>query len=143
MPFYQFTISSDSVSARRKAEIAKAITEAHCKVTGAPAVFVSCSFVEVPPGGLFLGGVPDTRTRMVGLIRRRPEAVKRELLVKLAQAWSAATGEHIDTVIMFLVDIPGYQAFENGELLPEADAELEELRCAESAGNLSERRTPT
>jgi len=137
MPFYQFTISADSTSARKKAEIAKAITEAHCKTTGAPADFVSCSFVEIPSGGLFLGGVPDTRTRMVGLIRRRPEALKRELLVKLAEAWSSATGEHIDNVIMFLVDVPGYQAFENGELLPEADGELENMRQLAGAGTNS------
>jgi phenylpyruvate tautomerase PptA (4-oxalocrotonate tautomerase family) len=130
MPFYQFTISKDSVSARKKADIARAITQTHCDLTGAPAHFVSCSFVEVPADGLFLGGVPDKRTRMVGLIRRRPEAVKRELLLALAQAWSSATGEDIDSVIMFLVDIPGYQAFENGELLPEADAELEQTRAA-------------
>jgi|RhiMethySRZTD1v2_1073278.scaffolds.fasta_scaffold1089971_2 phenylpyruvate tautomerase PptA (4-oxalocrotonate tautomerase family) len=132
MPFYQFTISPDSVSARKKVEIAKAITEAHCKTTGAPPDFVSCSFVEIPAGGLYLGGVPDTRTRMVGLIRQRPEALKRELLLNLAKAWSAATGEPIEQAIMFLVDIPGYQAFENGELLPEADAEYENLKRAVS-----------
>jgi len=39
-----------SASARKNAEIAKAITEAHCKTTGAPADFVSCSFVEIPSG---------------------------------------------------------------------------------------------
>ena len=134
MPFYQFTISPDSISARKKAEIAKAVTQAHCRTTGAPADWVSCSFVEIPAGGLFLAGVPDTRTRMVGLIRRRPEALKRELLLSLAQAWSDATGEHIDKVIMFLVDVPGYQAFENGELLPEADAEYENLKKLAVAG---------
>lgn len=133
MPFYQFTVSSDSVSAQKKAEIARAMTEAHCRITGAPADFVSCSFVVVPADGLFLGGVADRRTRMVGLIRRRPEAVKRQLLLELAQAWSSATGEPIDSVIMFLVDIPGFQAFENGELLPEADAELEAVARATTA----------
>ena len=130
MPFYQFTVSADSVSAHKKVEIAKAMTDAHCRITGAPADFVSCSFVVVPADGLFLGGVPDRRTRMVGLIRRRPEALKRQLLLELAQAWASATGEPIDKVIMFLVDIPGFQAFENGELLPEADAELEALTRA-------------
>lgn len=121
MPFYQFTVTTGSISAQRKAEIAHAITTTHCEVTGAPKEYVSCSFVEMPPGNLFLAGKAAEGTRMVGLIRRRTEELKKELLVKLAQAWSSATGEPITAVVMFLVDIPGYQAFENGVLLPEAD----------------------
>ena len=58
---------------------------------------------------------------MVGLIRRRSESLKRELLLKLAEAWSAATGQPVTEAVMFLVHIPGDQAFENGVLLPEAD----------------------
>ena len=127
MPFYQFTVSPDSISARRKAEIAKAITETHCEVTGAPADYVSCTFIEVPDGSLFLAGHAVRGTRMVGLIRRRPEALKRELLMKLGQAWSSATGEPLTSVVMFLVEIPGYQALENGVLLPDADEELKAL----------------
>ena len=127
MPFYQFTITPDSTSARRKVEIAKAITETHCRVTGAPADYVSCSFVEVPSGNLFLAGQPASGTRMVGLIRRRPEALKRELLIALAEAWSSATGEPTTAVVMFLAEIPGYQASENGMLLPDADDELKAL----------------
>ena len=127
MPFYQFTITSDSVSARRKAEIAQAITETHCKVTGAPADYVNVSFVEVGQGALYLAGKPASGTRMVGLIRRRPEALKRELLLSLAQAWSTATGEPVKSVVMFLVEIPGYQAMENGVLLQDADEEHRQL----------------
>jgi len=121
MPFYQFTVTKGSVSAQRKAEIARAITAAHCEVTGAPADYVSCSFAEVPADNLYLAGEPIVGTRMVGLIRRRPEPLKRELLLKLADAWSSATGEPITAVVMFLVDVPGYQALEYGVLLPEAD----------------------
>jgi phenylpyruvate tautomerase PptA (4-oxalocrotonate tautomerase family) len=124
MPLYQFTVTAGSISAQRKAEIARAVTTTHCEVTGAPSDYVSCSFVEVPHGNLFLAGEASPGTRMVGLIRRRSEELKRELLLKLAQAWSSATGEPITEVVMFLVDIPGYQAFENGVLLPEADQDV-------------------
>ena len=127
MPFYQFTVTTGSISAQRKAEIARAVTATHCEVTGAPKDYVSCAFVEVPPGNLFLAGKAEAGTRMVGLIRRRSEALKKELLVKLAQAWSSATGEPITAVVMFLVDIPGYQAFENGVLLPEADQDAQAI----------------
>jgi phenylpyruvate tautomerase PptA (4-oxalocrotonate tautomerase family) len=125
MPFYQFTITPDSISAKRKTEIAKAITAVHCEVTGAPIDYVSVSFVEVPAGSLYLGGEALSGTRMVGLIRRRSEELKRELLLKLAGAWSEATGEPVTEVIMFLIDVPGYQAFEHGMLLPEADQDAQ------------------
>lgn len=128
MPFYQFTVSAGSNSAQRKAAIAQAITKTHCEVTGAPADYVSVTFVEVPAGAMYLAGEPVSGTRMVGLIRRRPEALKRELLLKLADAWSSATGEPTTAVVMFLVDIPGYQAFENGVLLPEADQDAVDPR---------------
>src|SRR4051794_4944495 len=124
MPFYQFQISPDSISAKRKAEIARAITETHCEVTGAPDHYVNVSFIELPKGDLYLAGKVCSGTRMVGLIRRRPEALKRKLLLKLADAWSEATGEPVTAVVMFLVEVPGYQAFENGVLLPEAEDDV-------------------
>jgi hypothetical protein len=66
---------------------------------------------------------------MVGLIRRRPETLKRKLLLKMAEAWSSVTGEPIEDVVMFLVEIPGYQALEKGVLLPEADEEFAALQA--------------
>jgi phenylpyruvate tautomerase PptA (4-oxalocrotonate tautomerase family) len=130
MPFYQFTVTAGSISAQRKAEIAKATTTVHCEVTGAPADYVSVSFTEVPAdGGLYLAGVPVSGTRMVGLIRRRPESLKRKLLLKMAEAWSSVTGEPIEDVVMFLVEIPGYQALEKGVRLPEADEEFAALQA--------------
>jgi len=83
MSFYQFTLSADSASARKRAEIAKAITEAHCKTTGAPADFVSCSFVEIPSGGLRVPCAPQTRRRSgrrlqeMGFASPRPRTLHR------------------------------------------------------------------
>ena len=93
MPFYQLTVPTDSPSAGRKADIAAAITRVHAEVTGAPAAFVNVSFVEVPPGSLFVAGEPVNRGRMVGTIRTgRSEETRRELITGLAQAWSGVTG---------------------------------------------------
>ena len=50
MPFYQFTVPADSATARKKAEVAVAVTAVHAEVTGAPSQYVNCSYVEVPPG---------------------------------------------------------------------------------------------
>ena len=48
MPLYQFTVPTDSPSARLKADIAAAVTEVHTSVTGAPASYVNVSLTEVP-----------------------------------------------------------------------------------------------
>ena len=122
MPFYQFTIPSDSASAGLKTEIARAVTKVHTSVTGAPAKYVNVSFVEVPPGNLFVGDEPVAHGRMVGIIRAgRTAEVKHELITGLAEAWSAVTGEPKDGFALFLQEVPGAMVMEYGETLPEAE----------------------
>ena len=122
MPYYQFTIPSDSASAGLKTEIARAVTKVHTSVTGAPARYVNVSFVEVPPGNLFVGDESVAHGRMVGLIRAgRTAEVKHELITGLAEAWSAVTGEPKDGFALFLQEVPGAMVMEYGETLPEAE----------------------
>jgi phenylpyruvate tautomerase PptA (4-oxalocrotonate tautomerase family) len=121
VPVYQFTVTEGSRSAERKQQIAAAITKAHCDVTGAPARYVNCTFTEVPEAAIFIAGAPVSGARMVGIIRRRPEDLKRKLLMALGEAWASATDEPIENVVMALVDIPGYQGLEDGVLLREAE----------------------
>ena len=122
MPFYQFTIPSDSASAGLKTEIARAVTKVHTSVTGAPARYVNVSFVEVPPGNLFVGDEPVAYGRMVGIIRAgRTDDVRHELITGLADAWSAVTGEPRDGFALFLQEVPGSMVLEYGETLPEAE----------------------
>ena len=81
MPFYQFTIPADSAATRKKAEVAAAVTAVHAEVTGAPSQYVNCSFVEVPPGSIFVADTAVGADRMVGLIRQgRSEELKRKLI---------------------------------------------------------------
>ena len=121
MPFYQFTVPTDSPSAKHKADIAAAFTKVHTEVTGAPAHYVNVSFNEVPPGSLFVAGEPVSFGRMVGLIRAgRSEQVKRELITGLAEAWSGVTGEPIEGFALFLLEQPGHTIMEEGQILPEA-----------------------
>jgi phenylpyruvate tautomerase PptA (4-oxalocrotonate tautomerase family) len=121
MPFYQFAVPVDSATARKKAEVAAAVTAVHAEVTGAPSQYVNCSFVEVPPGSIFVAGTAVEAGRMVGLIRQgRSEEVKRKLITALTDAWVSVTGEEIEDIAMFLHEVPGYQVMENGQLLPEA-----------------------
>jgi phenylpyruvate tautomerase PptA (4-oxalocrotonate tautomerase family) len=89
MPFYQFTVPADSAAARKKAEVAAAVTAAHAEVTGAPSQYLNCSFVEVPPGSIFVADTPVEADRMVGLIRQgRSEEAKRKLITALAEPGS-------------------------------------------------------
>ena len=121
MPYYQFTIPSDSPSVRHKAEIASAVTKVHESVTGAPARYVNVSFVDVPPGSIFVADRPVDQGRMVGLIRSgRTDEQKAALLHGIADAWSALTGEPKDGFALFLQEAPGSQMMEYGEVLPEA-----------------------
>ena len=122
MPFYQFTIPSDSPSASLKAEIAGAVTKVHTSVTGAPARYVNVSFVEVPPGNLFVGDEVVAQGRMVGIIRAgRTADVKHELITGLADAWSTVTGEPREGFALFLQEVPGSMVMEYGETVPEAE----------------------
>ena len=121
MPFYQFTIPSDSPSAKYKAEIAAAFTKVHTEVTGAPARYVNVSFNEVSPGSLFVAGEPVSYGRMVGLIREgRSEEITRELITGLAEAWSEVTGETMEGFALFILEQPGRNIMEEGQILPEA-----------------------
>jgi len=121
MPFYQFTVPAGSATARKKADVAAAVTAAHAQITGAPREYVNCSFAEVPPGSIFAGGSPVEGGRMVGIIRQgRSEEVKRKLVLALADAWVSVTGEPLEDIALFLHEVPGYQVMEYGQLLPEA-----------------------
>ena len=121
MPYYQLTIQSDSPSEGRKADIAAAITRAHAEVTGAPEAYVNVSFIEVPPGSLFVGGEEVSQGRMVGIIREgRSDETKRELITGLAEAWSGVTGEPVEGFALFVLEAPGGNMMEEGEILREA-----------------------
>jgi phenylpyruvate tautomerase PptA (4-oxalocrotonate tautomerase family) len=121
MPFYQFTVPTGGVTLARKAEVAGAFARVHSAVTGAPATYVYCQFREVPAGSTFVGGEATDGARLVGIIRSgRTEAVKRELLTRLGEAWAEVTGEPLESYALWLHEVPGYQMMEDGKLLPEA-----------------------
>jgi hypothetical protein len=64
----------------------------HTDITGVPAHYVNCSFVEVPADNLFVAGDAVESGRMVGIIRQgRSEEVKRRRVLGLAEGWSSVT----------------------------------------------------
>lgn len=121
IPFYQFTVPTDSRSADLKADIAAAVTEVHTSVTGAPASYVNVSLTEVSPGSIFVANKEVPYGRMVGLIRTgRPLEIKQKLLTGLAAAWSEVTGEPMEGFALFLQEVAGNLMMEDGKVLPEA-----------------------
>ncbi len=124
MPLYQFLIPADSPSAGLKAELAGAITDVHCEVTGAPEAYVNVSFTELAPGSLFVSGRPVAHGRLVGIIRsgRSPET-KRALMERLAQTWAEVSGEPADGFAVFIQEVPGSSMLEEGHFLPESAAD--------------------
>ena len=100
--------------------MAAATTKVHAEVTGAPAAYVHCSFVEVPPGSIFVAGEPVTGPRMVGLIRSGRSAETRgRLLHGIADTWCELTGHEKRDLAIFLHEVPGANVLEDGAILPE------------------------
>ena len=100
------------------------MTRVHSEVTGAPGAYVHCSFVEVPPGSIFVAGEPVDGPRMVGLLREgRSASIRAKLLHGFADAWSGITGDDKRSLAIFLSEIPGANVMEEGVILPEVTEE--------------------
>ena len=56
MPIYQCSFSAGLLNDSMKADIAKAITDAHVQATGAPRVFVHVYFNQLPSGVAYSAG---------------------------------------------------------------------------------------
>jgi phenylpyruvate tautomerase PptA (4-oxalocrotonate tautomerase family) len=120
MPYYQFTVPAGGATLQHKAEVAAAMTKVHSEVTGAPATYVHCSFVEVPAGSIFAAGEPVSGSRMVGIIREgRSTEVRAKFIHGLADTWCEITGDTKESLAIFIQEIPGANALEGGVLLPE------------------------
>ena len=125
MPVYEFVAPTGAATLAHQAEIARAVTEVHCEVTGAPAHYVHCSFTEAPGGSMFISGEETTSPRLMGLIRSgRSKELRGRLLHGIADAWSEITGDSKEELAIFLYEVPGANCFEYGSIMPEASEDL-------------------
>lgn len=129
MPYYQFTVPTGGATLEHKAEVAAAMAKAHSEVTGAPAAYVHCSFSEVASDSVFVAGEPVNSPRLVGFIRsgRTPE-LRARLIHRLADDWCEVTGDAKASLAIFIVEIPGANAMENGQILPEITEDVGGIR---------------
>ena len=125
MPVYEFVAPPGAATLDHQAEIARAVTEVHCEVTGAPAHYVHCSFTEAPSGSMFVSGEETTSPRMMGLIRSgRSKELRGRLLHGIADAWSHITDDAKDDLAIFLYEVPGANCLEYGTIMPEASEDV-------------------
>jgi len=128
MPLYICSIPADTLDARRRQQIAAAITRIHCDVTGAPATFVHVVFRDSEPGQYLV----------FGRIRAgRSDDTKIALKRQIAEAVAEAVGIELQKITVFTKDIPASWVMEGGTLLPEPGEEGDWL-----AAHAPERLTP-
>ena len=123
MPFYSCNIPAGSLTDSQKDDLAKAITRIHADVTGAPPDLVHVIYNEVSAGDSYTAGEPSSDTIITGHIRAgRSDADKQRLLRELAAA-AATTGRRLDTIAVFIRDVPPKYVLESGEIAPELGEE--------------------
>jgi phenylpyruvate tautomerase PptA (4-oxalocrotonate tautomerase family) len=126
VPTYFVTIAAERLSTAEKQSIALAITRIHSEVTHAPLFFAQVIFNEIPTGNHFMGGRPadSDAVFIYGHVRsgRSPEQ-KRQLLIRIVDAVSAATLIAKRSIWAYVVDLPPAQMAEYGHILPEPGME--------------------
>ncbi|WP_204079270.1 tautomerase family protein [Mycobacterium riyadhense] len=128
MPFYQCLVPAGSLSADTRAQLAKAITEIHCDVTGAPRGFVNVMFAEYDPTCYFTAGRPNTCSVINGNIRAgRDRETRARLLTELSQAWVSITGQDARSLLIGLNDVDPTSIMEAGLIMPAPGEEAQWL----------------
>src|ERR1700716_4129995 len=119
MPFYSCNVPAGSLTDSQKDDLAKAITRVHAEVTGAPPDLVHVIYNEVAAGDSYTAGEPSSDTIITGHIRAgRSDADKQRLLREVADA-AATTGLPLDTLAVFIRDVPPKYILESGQIVPE------------------------
>ena len=69
MPLYECMSTAGTLNEDQREQIADAITQAHCELTGAPVALVHVIFSDIPRGNSYSGGKRATPTVIRGNIR--------------------------------------------------------------------------
>jgi len=120
MPLYRCAVAEGATSLDQRAQIAKAITNIHCEITGAPPTFVHAFFNEVAAADL-----PEDKQALVfGSIRAGRTAEQQAQLVSdMARKIGAVLGCTAEGVLVATVDVPARWIMEGGAILPEPGEE--------------------
>ena len=119
MPVYNLACRQPLVAATRE-KVAHAITDAHCRITGAPAQFVNVVCLDGYP---FPDG-PDINA--IGGVRQggnRTAEVIEQLRSTLQNEIAAAAERSTQHVSVTLIGVPSSWVMEGGRVMPEPGAE--------------------
>lgn len=123
MPLYNLACRKPLDDAARQ-RVAQAITDTHCRLTGAPALFVNVMFVHGYP---LRGGEQISALGGVRKGGNRTEAMIEQLRLGLRDAIAAAAGMQPGQVGVQLIGIASNWVMEGGRVMPEPGAEGEWL----------------
>jgi phenylpyruvate tautomerase PptA (4-oxalocrotonate tautomerase family) len=124
MPFYSCNVPAGSLTDNEKDDLARAITRIHAEVTGAPPALVHVIYNELAAADSYTAGEPSSDIIITGHIRAgRSDADKQRLLREVAGAAATTTGSPLDTIAVFVRDVPAKYILESGEIAPELGEE--------------------
>jgi len=120
MPLYTITTQAGVLSGEAKATLAGELTAFHSEYADVPKNWVHIVFQEYAPGNGFTAGEVAAAAALTLLIRtgRSPE-YKRGLLKRLWELLQDATGAPDDQIVLGIEEVPGSQAMEMGQIMPD------------------------
>ncbi|MDF3257401.1 tautomerase family protein [Bacillus velezensis] len=123
MPIYTCT-TTITLSDEIKANLAAAIIETHCSITGTPTSFAHVVFHELPKTNVFTDFRPSNYLLIEGLNRAgRADTIKKRLVKTISEKSSQITG--IPEERIFVANWETRTVFEGGRFLPEPGMEDE------------------
>jgi phenylpyruvate tautomerase PptA (4-oxalocrotonate tautomerase family) len=120
MPLYRCTSSQGDLNDIQRAALARAFTDIHCDLTGAPRTFVHVQFLHRPaqPGGM--------RFELhAGIRAGRDRALADAIIARCKQAVADQTGTPLEAIIMRTSSTPASWILEGGRVLPEPGEEAQ------------------
>ena len=118
MPFYRCLVPKDSLPFEQRQQVARAFTDIHCGLTGAPRDFVHVAFFD-NEGSEFAEPYYIDGGNRAG----RPAALKEKLLAELMGAFRDITGVPSDRLGGRITEGRASWTMEGGRVLPEPGAE--------------------
>ena len=121
MPTYTVSAIDGRLADTQKASLASALTDIHCRLTGAPKYFVQVIFVDVPANNYFVAGkrLEHDNIFVHGQIRGgRPIATKHQIIEEIMAAVAEIAMTDSAAVQVYIIDVPAEQVAEWGRILP-------------------------
>ena len=121
MPEYRCNTPAGILSQDQRNQLAKAFTDVHCNLTGAPRKFVQVLFFDTPPGAS--SGYPTPYFIDGGNRAGRPPETKQAIMDGLTQALSDVGGLPRASIGVKITERPASWSMEGGQILPEPGQE--------------------